>query len=337
MDEQQAHPVRIPLRALGSLNLPAILIGMWQVAGGHGKVNMPKAVEEMKRYANAGFLAFDMADIYGPAEEIYGRFLKDYEHSKLIYGITKFVPRPGPMSQSVVEASIDQSRKKMGVQVLDMVQFHWWDYNDERYLDATRALNQLKHEGKIREVALTNFDTIHMAKIVSSGCSIVSNQVIYSIIDTRPEKKMIPWCLENNVRLLAYGSLLGGFFSNRYLGKPEPKRAELNTSSLAKYKYSIDQWGNWALFQELLLVLKHISEKHGVSISNVAVRYIADKPAVGGVIIGARLSISEHIASNLQTFNFTSLDEEDMALIHGVVSKGRALPGDCGDEYRFMR
>eukprot|EP01018_Ginkgo_biloba_P013858 Gb_04920 [translate_table: standard] len=160
------------------------------------------------------------------------------------------------MTRAVVEASIDRSRKSMGVQTLDMVQFHWWDYEDERYLDATRMLSQLQQEGKIREVALTNFDTVHMSKIVSSGCRIVSNQVAYSIIDTRPEKKMVAWCLENNVKLLAYGSLLGGFLSDYYLGRPEPKHRDLDTSSLAKYKSSIDQWGSWDLFQELLLVLE---------------------------------------------------------------------------------
>lgn len=57
-------------------------------------------------------------------------------------------------------------------------------------------------------------------------------------------------------------------------------------------------------FQELLLALGQIAEKHKVSISNVAVRYIADKPAVAAVIIGARLSISEHITDNQAAFSF---------------------------------
>lgn len=288
----------------------------------------------MKKYADAGFYAFDLADIYGPSEMMYGKFLKEYSNSVPIFGFTKFVPRPGPMTRAVVEASIDRSREKMGVSTLDLVQFHWWDYEDERYLDATKVLTQLKQEGKIYEVALTNFDTYHMDKIFKSGCTFVSNQVAYSIIDARPELQMVPWCLKNNVKLLAYGSLLGGFVSEKYLGKPEPKRLELNTSSLAKYKYSIDQWGGWELFQELLRVLKHIGEKHNISISNVAVRYIADKPAVGAVIVGARLSIVEHIADNLRTFAFPGLDAEDLALIHTIVCRGNALPGDCGDEYR---
>jgi len=196
-------------------------------------------------------------------------------------------------------------------------------------------LHILQQEGKIKELGLTNFDTEHMAKLVEDcAIPIVSNQVAYSVIDTRPEKKMVSWCLKSNVKILAYGSLLGGFLSQKYLGKPEPKKIDLTTSSLSKYKYVIDQWGGWALFQELLLALGQIAEKHKVSISNIAVRYIADKPAVAAVIIGARLSISEHITDNQAAFSFPGLDEGDLALIHSVVSKGREIPGDCGDEYR---
>ncbi|MCO5566612.1 hypothetical protein L7F22_020289 [Adiantum nelumboides] len=326
----------LPRRPIGTLQVPAITIGLWQVAGGHGKINLEKAVQEMKVYSEAGLFAFDLADIYGPSEDLYGRFMKEKNDGICAYGFTKFVPRPGPMTRPIVEMSIDRSMQKMGVSSLDMVQFHWWDYEDERYLDAVRALTELKEGGKIVEVGLTNFDTYHMNKILSSGCPIVSNQVAYSIIDTRPEKKMVPWCLQNNVKILAYGTLLGGFLAEKYIGKTEPKRYELNTSSLAKYKYVIDQWGSWPLFQ-LLLVLKGIADMYRVSISNIAMRYIADKPAVGSVIVGARLSIAEHIADNARTFGFSGLDASDLSSIHAIVHKGKPLVGDCGDEYRMVR
>ncbi len=72
----------------------------------------------------------------------------------------------------------------------------------------------------------------------------------------------------------------------------------------------IDAWGGWQLFQELLAILKEIANKHKVSISNVAVRYILDQPTVGGVIVGARLGVSEHIEDNAKVFSF-SLDADD--------------------------
>ncbi len=81
-------------------------------------------------------------------------------------------------------------------------------------------------------------------------------------------------------------------------------------------------------------MLSQMTDKHKVSISNVAVHDIADKPAIAVVIIGARLSIAEHSASNQATFSFPGLDGGDVALIHAVVEKGDGITGDCGDEYR---
>jgi aryl-alcohol dehydrogenase-like predicted oxidoreductase len=128
----------------------------------------------------------------------------------------------------------------------------------------------------------------------------------------------------------------GGLLSENYLGKPEPRGYELTTVSLRKYKNMVDAWGGWQLFLELLSKLKQISDRHGVSIANVAVRYILDQPAVGGVIIGARLGISEHREDNDKIFSF-KLDAEDHDGINSICRQSRDLYkiiGDCGDEYR---
>jgi aryl-alcohol dehydrogenase-like predicted oxidoreductase len=130
--------------------------------------------------------------------------------------------------------------------------------------------------------------------------------------------------------------LLGGLLSEKYLGRPEPTRPELNTASLQKYKNMIDAWGGWSLFQELLGVLKSIADKYRVSIANVGARYVLDRPAVAGVIIGARLGVAQHITDNAQVFGF-ALDADDLTAIETVLAKSRDLVrliGDCGDEYR---
>src|SRR6202043_2465421 len=165
---------------------------------------------------------------------------------------------------------------------------------------------------------------------------IVSNQVQYSLIDRRPEVRMASFCREHAISLLAYGTLLGGLLSEKYLGRPEPRRPELNTASLQKYKNMIDAWGGWTLFQELLAVLKQIADKHRVSIANVGVRYILDRPAVSGVIVGARLGVAQHISDNARAFAF-ELDAADREIIEAVLVKSRDLMkviGDCDDEYR---
>jgi len=315
---------------------------MWQVAGGHGKIDPESAISEMLSYHDSGFTTWDMADIYGPAEEYIGEFRRRLEKKKgkdeldKIQALTKFVPNPGPMTRSIVEHYIDKSIRRMNVKAIDLVQFHWWDYNDPSYIDALHHLFKLQDDGKIRHVGLTNFDTERIETMVENGFKLVSNQVQYSIIDSRPEVKMTPFCQKHDIKLLAYGTLLGGFLSENYREKPEPTRSELYTSSLQKYKTMIDVWGGWALFQELLAVLNHIAKKHHVSIANVAAKYVLDKPVVAGVIIGVRLGIAEHKSDNARVFSL-NLDREDNEKIRSVTSRSNDLfssIGDCGDEYR---
>jgi aryl-alcohol dehydrogenase-like predicted oxidoreductase len=147
---------------------------------------------------------------------------------------------------------------------------------------------------------------------------------------------MSQFCQAHNIQLLTYGTVGGGLLSETYLGQPEPSRSALTTASLRKYKQMVDAWGGWGLLQELLSVLKRVADKHGVSIANVAVRYILDRPAVAGVIVGTRLGVAEHRQDNARSFDIT-LDAEDHTQIEAVLARSRdlyQLIGDCGDEYR---
>ena len=147
---------------------------------------------------------------------------------------------------------------------------------------------------------------------------------------------MAPFCSEEGIHILAYGVLAGGLLTERFLRQPEPGRADLNTASLAKYKRMVDAWGGWELFQELLAALEVIGGRRRVSIADVALRYVLDRPAVAGVIIGARLGLSDHRKDNARVFEF-NLEPDDLELIESVTSRSKDLYqiiGDCGDEYR---
>ena len=324
------------------LRICRILNGMWQVTGAHGYIEPASAIDSMIRYHDAGFTTWDLADIYGPAERFVGKFRSRLSKEKgenalaKVKALTKFVPNLGTMTRAVVEQTVEASLSKMDVKTLDLVQFHWWDYNDKNYLNAMQHLSELRDEGKIKHVGLTNFDTERMEIMTDRGLKIVSNQVQHSLVDLRPGIKMAKFCKEHNVGLLTYGTLCGGLLTERFLGRPEPSRSDLDTASLQKYKKMIDAWGGWSLFQELLRILKEIAERHGVSIANVATRYILDRPEVAGVIIGVRLGITEHTSDNARVFDM-KLDGDDYEKINSVIDKSRdlfELIGDCGDEYR---
>ncbi|HET6799412.1 MAG TPA: aldo/keto reductase [Nitrososphaeraceae archaeon] len=336
MNKQEYHQLA------SDLTICKVLNGMWQVAGGHGYIDHELAVADMVKYHDAGFTTWDLADIYGPAEDLIGELrhrlstLRGKEELNKTQAFTKWVPEPARITRSTVNESIEKSLRRMNVNSLDLLQFHWWDYNNPYYMDALRYLFDLRDRGTIKHIGLTNFDTERMQIMLDSDLRIISNQVQYSIIDRRPEAKMTPLCMKENISLLSYGTLCGGLMSERYLGKTQPSAAELDTLSLRKYMRMIEAWGGWNLFQELLSALRKIAQKHSVDIANVATRYILDKPAVAGVIIGVRLGIVEHRNSNAQVFSF-NLDKSDVNDIDIVCTKSRNLfeaIGDCGDEYR---
>jgi aryl-alcohol dehydrogenase-like predicted oxidoreductase len=337
-----ALPAESRLQFTPDLNICRILNGMWQVSGGHGRINPKAAIEAMFQYVDAGFTTWDLADHYGPAEDFIGEFRRQLiatrgkEALANFQAFTKWVPRPGKMTKKLVEDNINISLKRMDVESLDLMQFHWWDYQDKNYLDALKYMAELQTEGKIKHLALTNFDTEHLQIITEAGIKIVSNQVQFSLVDRRPEVAMVKFCQQHDIKLFTYGTVCGGLLSEKYLGKPEPGSFNLGTVSLRKYKNMIDAWGGWGLFQELLSTLQEIADKYEVSIANVAVRYILDKPAVAGVIVGARLGIAEHIENNAKVFGF-SLDQEDGDRIDKISQQSQdlyQLIGDCGDEYR---
>lgn len=313
-----------------------VLTGLWQIADmereGHS-LDLKAAAQAMVPYVDAGFTTFDMADHYGSAEEIAGLFLK--EHGPCVQLLTKWVPKPGPATREDVRAAVQRSLDRMQTSRLDLLQFHTWNYADPNWLDCLYWLQELKQEGLIRHLGLTNVDTVHLRVVVNSGIEIVSNQVCFSLLDQRAKNGMTDLCMQHGIKLLVFGTVAGGFLTERWLGKPEPGLDELANWSQMKYKRFIDAAGGWQVFQDLLHRVDHIAQRLGVSMANVACRYVLEEPAVGGIIIGARLGQTDHIQNNLRVFQF-SLDELSRSKIRDVLARLKPIPGDCGDEYRRL-
>jgi aryl-alcohol dehydrogenase-like predicted oxidoreductase/enamine deaminase RidA (YjgF/YER057c/UK114 family) len=317
-------------------SISRVLTGLWQVADmerGSEALNLETAVAAMAPYAEAGFTTFDMADHYGSAEIVAGLFQKQRGFDKAVQLLTKWVPKPGPITREQVRAAVQRALDRLQTGCIDLLQFHAWNYADPRWLDCLYWLQELREQGLIRHLGLTNFDTAHLRIVVHSGIDVVSNQVCFSLIDQRPQQRMAELCLQHRIKLLCYGTVAGGFLAERWLDKPEPEWNALDTWSQMKYKRFIDAAGGWKVFQHLLRAFDEIARQHGVSIANVACRYILDRPAVGGIIIGARLGKSEHVRDNLRMFQF-SLDETSRSAIAAAMAKLQPIPGDCGDEYR---
>ena len=133
-------PATSTFQLTSDLRICRILNGMWQVSGAHGRIDREAAIRDMFDYLDQGFTTWDLADHYGPAEDFMGEFRRqvsalrgDVALSDLV-AFTKWVPRPGPMTRAVVEDNIAISLRRMDVNLLDLLQFHWWDYQDTHRL-----------------------------------------------------------------------------------------------------------------------------------------------------------------------------------------------------------
>lgn len=321
----------IPRYPLGeALSVSRVINGLWQIADlerDGREFDVDQAALAMSPYVDAGLTTFDMADHYGSAEVIAGIFGERAER------LTKWTPKPGPMSREDVREAVERSLKRLRTDRIDLLQFHAWMYDDPSWLDALFHLQDLKREGLIRHLGVTNFDTAHLRVAVQSGIEIVSNQVSLSVLDARALGPMSDFCLARNVRLLAYGTLLGGFLTEAWLGHDEPDWEGLPTWSQMKYGRFIRAAGGWDAFQQLLRRVDEVATKHGVPMAAVASRAVLDQEAVAAIIVGTRLSKSAHIEETLRVFDLV-LDDEDRKTLAKGRSYLKPLPGDCGDEYR---
>ncbi len=313
-----------------------LITGLWQVADlerNGNALDLEDAADDLLAYARAGFDTFDMADHYGSAEIVAGMVHNAMRQAGEVPPtiLTKWCPEPGPMTAGIVRKGVETALNRLKVSAIDVMQFHWWRYESPEYLDALAHLMRLREEGLIREIGLTNFDAAHLRMVVSNGIEIVSNQVCFSLLDRRAAGELSRVALANDVAILAFGTLAGGFLSDKWVGREEP--ADISDWSGMKYKRFIDAGGGWSRFQGLMKAVTQVARKYGVSASNVATGWALRHPAVRATIIGARLSKSEHRADNLRALAL-DLDEEDREVLTAAAGCLTGIPGDCGDEYR---
>jgi aryl-alcohol dehydrogenase-like predicted oxidoreductase len=320
--------------------IPRLIKGGWQLANGHSATGADAvaAIADMMAFAEAGITAFDCADIYTGVEELIGQFLiawraKHGPNAAPVRIHTKCVPDLGALptlSRRDIERTIDRSLTRLGVERLDLVQFHWWDYAIPGVVDAALHLRDLQREGKIHHLGATNFDTAHLTAMLDAGVNIVAHQVQVSLLDGRALREMSTLCNQRGVGLLAYGALAGGFLHERWLGTPEPLDS-LENRSLVKYKLIIDDFGGWAVYQSLLQTLANIARAQKTTLGAIALRYVLDQPAIAAAIVGARNTA--HLQSTIAS--------TAMTLTHAQADTLRALAaaaaGPIGDVYTLER
>ena len=330
-----ARPGVVTTELAPGYRVPRVIRGGWQLAGDHGAVDRERALAEMAAFADAGLNTVDGADIYTGVEDMYGEF----NSRRAVLGLprlqvhTKFVPDYADLARvdaAYVRRIITRSLQRLRAERLDLVQFHWWDYAVPGMLETALELKRLRDEGLIANLGGTNFDSPSSAAMLDAGVPLVSMQVQYSLLDRRAQHALAAIGVQRGMQLLCYGTLAGGFFSERWLGAGEPLTG-LTNRSLIKYKLVIDEFGGWAVFQRLLCVLQQIGQRHGVGIATVATRWVLDQPGVGAAIVGARYA--DRLHDTMAIFGL-QLDAQDHALLSPILE---AHPGPTGDTYTLER
>jgi aryl-alcohol dehydrogenase-like predicted oxidoreductase len=304
-----------------------IIKGGWHLAGDHGEIDRRQALKDMAAFVEAGITTFDCADIYTGVEQMIGDFLRaEPSLGARVQIHTKFVPDLSELDQvdrAYVERIVDRSLRRLGLEQLDIVQFHWWDYDAPGYIEAALELDRQRRAGKIARIGVTNFDTPRLANLLEAGVPIATNQLQYSLLDRRPRGPMTALCAAHDIVLLCYGTVAGGFLSDRWAGQPEPQH--LTNRSLIKYKLILEDCGGWGFLQRLLGVLRAIATKHGVDIATIATSAMLNRPQVAAAIVGA--TSSSHVAANVAALRVV-LDEEDRRMLDAVRDHAPEVEGD---------
>jgi len=319
-----------------------VIKGGWQLSSGHSlnlQIQEQAAISDMISFIESGITTFDFGDIYTGVEELVGKTLAALSERlgtsarEKVQLHTKYVPNETSLKsfdKSDAITIVNRSLTRLGVEQVDVVQLHWWRYEDRHYLAALEVLFALKESGKVGNVGITNFDLERLEEMVDAGLKPASHQIQYSLLDRRAEQGMSQFCEANKIGILCYGTVAGGFFSEKFLGVAEPTQVE--TRSNVKYQIIIDEFGGWGLFQELLHVCKNIADNHRTDIGTIASAWVLQRPAVKAVIVGAR-NIS-HLDSNLKIPQIVFTHSE-LEAIDEILSRSKGPNGPVYDLERY--
>jgi aryl-alcohol dehydrogenase-like predicted oxidoreductase len=317
------------------------IVGGWQFSPGHGahadKGTDPVAL--FTRLVDLGYTTFDCADIYQGVEEFLGQTMKavgstgESGAGPAIQVHTKFVPDLDVLpsiGRTYVNRIVDRSLTRLGVERLDLLQFHWWDFTVPGFVDVAGWLTDLKDQGKIRNLGVTNFDRKHLALLVQAGAPVVSNQVQYSLLDRRPGLDLSSYCTEKGIHLLCYGGLAGGFLADSWVGRDQPEPATTNRS-LVKYHLIVEEMGGWSVFQPILEALKLLALKHDTPLASIALAWVLAQDTVAATITGMD-SVAQ--AEELLKVSGLVLDEEDYETLAPALAEAK---GPSGPVYGLER
>ncbi|WP_449420410.1 aldo/keto reductase [Phormidium nigroviride] len=272
-------------RQLGTSGIPItpIIMGTWQ-AGKRMWVGIEdsETIKSIRAAFEAGITTIDTAEVYGEghSEQIVAQALSDVR-DRAVYATKVFANH---LKYDQVIEACDRSLKNLNTDYIDLYQIHWpsgnWNSEVVPIEETMSALNKLKEQGKIRAIGVSNFDSAQIEEAAKYG-RIDSLQPPYSLFWRWVEKETMPYCVENNITIIAYSSLAQGILTGKFGADHKFEEGDHRAKS------KLFKPENYALVQLALNQLRPIAERHQVSLGNLSLAWLIAQPQTNA-IVGAR-------------------------------------------------
>jgi aryl-alcohol dehydrogenase-like predicted oxidoreductase len=277
-------------RNLGWTDLEVSRVGLGTWAMGDdfwGSVDDQESIRTIHAAVDNGINLIDTAPAYGNghSEEVVGKAIKG-RRDKVILATKVGVKKPGGKlkivltPESVLE-EIDDSLRRLDVDVIDLYQIHWPD-PDTPIEDTLEALLKAKEAGKFRYLGVSNFDIPLMDK-VRSITELASLQPPFSLLQRDIEAEILPYCNEHKIGVLSYGTLSGGILTGKFKEYPEFEEGDNRKKFYPAFNPKI-----WDKVQNVVDVLRDIAEEHNVPVAQVAINWATAQPGMTVALAGAK-------------------------------------------------
>jgi aryl-alcohol dehydrogenase-like predicted oxidoreductase len=332
----------LPTRQLGlsGLNLSTVGFGAWATGGGGwafgwGPQDDQASIDSIRHALDRGINWIDTAAVYGlgHSEEVVRRALQGVPTSDRPYVFTKCgmvwdqrnpeIPPRQSLRPESIRSECEASLRRLGVERIDLYQFHWPDQSGTPIEDSWETMTRLVEEGKVRAAGVSNFG-VELLERCEAVRHVDSLQPPLSLIRRQAAESEIPWCAAHQTGVIVYSPMQSGLLTERF----SAERAE----SLAP-----DDWRRRSpdfkapkLARNLALrdALLPIARRHNTTVSAVAIAWTLAWPGVTGAIVGARSpeQVDGWIGAATLELTLADLDEIARAVGQTGAGAGPALP-----------
>jgi aryl-alcohol dehydrogenase-like predicted oxidoreductase len=271
------------------MQITPIGVGAWAMGGGNwGPQDDQDSIDAIKRSLDLGINWIDTAAIYGfgRSEEVVGKAIKGRERPLIFTKCTLIWDETQKVSNSMkaqsIRREVEDSLRRLDIDVIDLYQIHWPN-PDSEIEEGWETLTQLKQEGKVRHIGVSNFSVEQMER-ANKISPVETLQPPYSLIRTDVQDEILPYCLKNNIGVIVYSPMASGLLSGRMT------RERIENFPADSWRKNSSEFQEPRLSRNLSLVnlLTEIGTSHNVSAGIVSIAWTLQNPAVTAAIVGVR-------------------------------------------------